>query len=295
MNTEPVQAPAEAQPDDKKILPVDTATAVDLMADAPLITDGEDVAIANESFIRENFPIVGQALDSIVGLLKTLTPIEKVLGDQQRLQGIVGNVDYMSLGPLLVDVPEGLNTDYLTYLTVVEQLYEHAAQVETVLLDPLQRHLAQLVSSPTARYTFNPALDKQVREFSRERDQIRSQLDKCFTNSGKSKIHYQKAFRRNGDWRDIYATAERIMKLSELDTTRIMKKAEQISELSDTLVKLNASGELPTMDAKTFEATRFMMQAAAEEVSMISIAYYHGKAGTTALSLVVKQLIKNYG
>lgn len=295
MNTEQVQAPAEAQPDDKKILPVDTAAAVELLADAPLITDGDDVAIANESFLRENFPQIGQALDSIASLLKTTTPIEKVLGDQQRLLGVVGNIDYMSLGPLLVDVPEGLDTDYLTYLNVVEQLYKHATLVEAAILDPLQRHLAQLVSSPTARYTYNAALDKQVREFSRERDQIRTQLDKCFTSSGKTKIHYQKAFRRNGDWRDIYGQAEKIMKLSQMDTSRIMKKAEQISELNDTLVKLNAAGELPAMDAKTFEATRFMMQAAAEEISMISIAYYHGKAGTTALSNVVKQLIKNYG
>jgi len=298
MNTEPVQAPAEAKSADQNMIPVDTERDVQDLQDAPMIADGSDVevtGVATEGFLKDKFPTLASTLDSVIGLLTNTRPIERQLGDFNRLSAVLSNTDYMTLGPLLVDVPEGLNTDYLTYLNVVERLYRHAAQAQSEVLTPLQRHLAQLISSQHHRYVYNPVLDKKIRKFAAEREVIRIELNKCFTDSGKTKLHYDRAFRRNGDWKDIYNVAEIVQTQTLVSPTAVQKQVQEISELANQLVKQVNAGEVPGMDQQTYVATEFWMQAAAEEVSLISVGYYHANAACTCLANITKQLVKNYG
>ena len=298
MNTEPVQAPAEAKPADQNLQPIDTKQDVLDMQDAPMIADGSDVeviGVATEGFLKEKFPGLATALDSVLSLLTNTRPVERQLGDFNRLSAILTNTDFMTLGPLLVDVPEGLNTDYLTYLKVVERLYLHAEQAQSEVLTPLQRHLSQLISSNHHRYVYNPVLDKKIRKFNAEREEIRTALNKCFTDTGKTKLHYDRAFRRNGDWAEIYSVVERLQKQTKLSPASVQKQVQEISELTNHLAKLSSAGEIPGMDQQTYTATEFWVRTAAEEVSMISVGYYHANAATTCLANVVKQLVKNYG
>ena len=297
MNTEPVQAPAESQPADQNVIPVDTQRDVLELQDAPMIAKGSDVevmGVATEGFLKEKFPTFATALDSVIGLLTNVRPIERQLGDFNRLSAILSSTDYMTLGPLLVDVPEGLDTDYLTYLSVVERLYRHVAQAQSELLTPLQRHLAQLISSQHHRYVYNPVLDKKIRKFSAEREEIRLELNKCFSNTGKSKLHYDRAFRRNSDWKDIYNVAEIIQSQTLVSPAAVQKQVQEISELANQLAKLANAGEVPGMDQQTYNATEFWVRSAAEEVSMISVGYYHANAACTCLANITKQLVKNY-
>lgn len=298
MNTEPVQAPAEAKEEDQNTVVVDTQEDVLNLEDAPMIPEGSDVAVvglATEGILRETFPRLGAALDSVLGLLSNSTPNDKPLGNYHRLEGILASTDYMTLGPLLVDVPEGLNTDYLTYLKVVEKLYKHVARVQTEVLTPLQKHLGQLISMSHHRYVYNPVLDRSIRKFDSERNEIRGLLNKCFTDSAKTKLHYDRAFKRNGDWGDVYDVVERTQRLSRLPVEAIQKQVQEISELTNHLTKLVNEGEVASMDQQTLSATQYWIEVAAEEVSMISVGYYHVNAATTCLNNIVKQLIKNYG
>lgn len=312
MQTPPIQTPAEtihepvktsttavvdnhssAAPNPAVVLPTeDDKDKGNDYAEQPEVTTTPSVelVLANESFLKDNFPLLSQALDAVTGLLKGAKPVDKILGDRTKLENALSTVDYHTIAALLVPVPPGLKTDYLTYARVVLGLFEHASTTLVDVIDPLIKRLSMLISSEPARYSYNPIADQAFQKQALLQRDLRKALDACFDDSDKSRVYYEQAIRRNRDWVELYTVVDKITRASKLDYARIDKRVEEANALTAQIVEMNQKGEFSTMTKRSFDSITQMLSVAAEAVTLLSSAAYHGRALETSLQALVKQL-----
>lgn len=224
-----------------------------------------------------------------------LTPIDKLLGDKRRFLKVINETNYVTISPMLVQVPEGFKGNYLEYVTLIRDIMVMETSIEQDILIPFKNILSNIIANPNARFQFDRKAYERILKKSKERSEIQAKLNAMFDNSSNTKASYGNVISRNADWEEVFSITEEIGRLSHTDLRSVKARVEEIVTLLDTVSEMNKEGELTKLHPDLLRHIGELTQASAEGTAFVSVAYYHGRTAFEVLSKLIKDLVKVLG
>lgn len=251
--------------------------------------------LAMESALRDIFNFFNDRLRNASQSLRNLSPIDKITEDKRRFLQVIDKVDYMTIESLLVQTPEGFKGTYLDYLSRTRQVMEAVHRVEKEVLDPLEKLVSDIIATEQARSRYDDGVHRKLKLFSTETKQASQALADMFTASLRYKSTYGEVVRRNSDWVMIFTEIEKIISASFLDVNRLIKKTDDLAKLFDTVSGMATNKNLAMYNGRQRQLLSDLAMMAADQVALVSVAFYHSRAASSSISTTVKQIIKQYG
>jgi len=150
------------------------------------------------------------------------------------------HINYADIRNIDVLVPEGLATDLLAYVRVLNQSGDLADKLESEVLAPFETWLGTMLGAPENLRNLSQNL--QIPGFRlHDTKAVEKKIQDSFTHSGRreSLVKYGKAFHRNQDIYDLVKELEKLERAFGLDgQKRIVKLTERITMMMGELVTM---------------------------------------------------------
>lgn len=175
------------------------------------------------------------------------------------------HVNYADIRNIDVLVPEGLDTDLLSYVRVLNQSGDLAEKLESEVLGPFEKWLATMLGAPENLRNLTQNL--QIPDFRlHDTKVVEKKIQDCFIHSGRREglVKYGKAFHRNQDLFELVKELEKLEKAFGLDgQKRIVQLTERITMMMGELVtmingnpNLVSSASVKNLSDITFQLAR---------------------------------------
>lgn len=253
----------------------------------------QELDASMENFLARAMGRIGDGLRGTYQNLRDLSPLKLMLSDERRFLSVIEKNDYMGIAALNVNVPEGLQVDYLTFAELTHEVARHCASLNTEVLEPIRKVLAEIVSQPQAKYDMKRELVKAFNEREAHRKQIHQALLACFNDSHVKIVPYERAIQRNADWKAVTARCVQIEREVTLDKAQLQKDVAEILSLVEALVELiETDSSFTKLNPKLKTQMADLVRQAAEEVSFLNVSFYFSQMLFTNISFTMKELIK---
>lgn len=214
-------------------------------------------------------------------------------GDKSKFEKVLQQKSFVNIAPILVTVPEGLAVPYLEYLEQLEPAVEYASSVMIQVLVPYSMYLANIVTNKDAKLS-SVEFGKQHTRWEQSRNNFNTKLGSCFApGSMRSEVPYNKAVRRNADWKEVFEKIEVISrKINSVKRTEIKQTVDSCVHMIDTIQRMIDRNEL---DGVTPQVSRGLAEGAyqvAREVEFFSLVYYRCLAVVGSVENTVKRINK---
>lgn len=252
-----------------------------------------ELDVSTEGFFSRLFGRIGDSLRFSLQSIRGFTDVEAIADDKSRLLGVLKDADYLDLGALKVNVPEGLQVDYLTFTNIVEQCVEYVDGVRDQVITPFKQYLASVISNPQAKYLPPTKLLEAIDKHEATRLSLINQLKACFNNTHAKTIPYEQAISRNADWDVVLEKATRLSRAFNFDRKALASDVEDLQALLDTLYnRFEHDVEFKKLNPKLTNVIFRYTTIAADSVAFYAVSFYHLQSLTQNLNFTIKFLIK---
>lgn len=192
--------------------------------------------------------------------------------DDRKAQSTLRKINYITLSPVDVYVPVGLNVRYLDYVTVLERVMPLVQSTLNQTLRPTAAWLAELATNPDRLTALRP---KDFPITTDAVDVARRELAACFEKGGvKDKRGFGEMFDRNNDWATVVSKANALI-VSQKSVSRkdVIAKVEEINHALNIIAGVIEKGDVQ-VSAPT--VTQFAKQsyAMAQQLELFSTYEY---------------------
>ena len=146
---------------------------------------------------------------------------------------------YTDFKNVTVFVPQGLDTTYLDYQSVLTDAVAASVKLEEAVLDPLIKWLGERLGNPMSLSSSVSAL--RIPGFAALKiEAIEERIHESFIKTGQkqSEVPYPQAIRRQGDWDTMVKGIESMeMLMTEDYHKRLLEKMRRLDDLLATLVR----------------------------------------------------------
>lgn len=213
--------------------------------------------------------------------------------DFARVIRVAENNVYTNDKDIKVAVPEGLTTNYVAYLDVLEQMVDASIDFYDNTLLPFKGWVGECLNDPTKLESIRghngvKVLDPEV---------IIKARGKLIKGSA-TEVKYGQAFRRNGDWEEIEKRVNRILERMAgahsptIVNDAVMRLDSSIGALIDAMVDpqktYNAS-------PKNVEALALLCYNLAKMIEFYGLTCYSVQSTATALNVAAEKYLKARG
>lgn len=203
----------------------------------PLVVSQE---FFSPSKILDNLP---SFRDDLRNFFQDREETQNIIGSNRvpNVRGMVRRIQKMSYADLRVipvQVPPGLQCNYLTYLSALDDAVAINEGLMDNVLGPFARWLAIGLSDPDTLRSLGSG--RRIQDFKPHNvDGVSLALGKCFkTGSGVHVRKFGDAFERIADVKEVYESADDLAgRFLKTDRKAVQQKVEEISALLDTLIE----------------------------------------------------------
>lgn len=201
---------------------------------------------------------------------------------------LLKKIDYVTLSPVEIYIPPGLNVDLLTYADVLNDAKGPAVALVEDVLKPTLKWLSLLMADPEKL--------SSVRDMRRESGLIlndlqghRDAIKKCFnSDDSRDRIAYSKAVKRHADFLEaVKVTNEINEQLKGISTDEILELVGEIAGIIDRMI------EYVTLGDSRYKVQASVIRDMAETVSEIAKHVEYFSVFTYSVLLMTKALEDN--
>jgi hypothetical protein len=242
-----------------------------------------------------------QALD-VTGMLKKMMPDIKthfsnfisrfssndkpipLSKDNRAFIKLLEKHNYVDLEPIAVDVPEGLDVDFLAFAHILNSAVDHAVKVQQ-LLNTYTTYLAMLITNEFQRFETKNSV-QVYQGMAAEREQILKEMGACFKQgSHETKAKYGDMIQRNKDWELIFGESDKLSKtINSVGRDALNSKVKEAAQLMDKVIQMLKDGK---MESTAHEVAQELSEGAyqiASELEFFSVVYYRVLGFVTAVN-----------
>lgn len=252
-----------------------------------------DLDVSVEGFFDRFFGRIGDSLRFSLQSLRGLTNVERIADDQSRLVKLVSDADYLDMAALKVNVPEGLQVDYLTFANIIRDSVDYTLNVKAQVIDPYKKYLASVISSAQTKYAPPKDLLAMIDQHEARRASLVKQLSACFNNTHAKTISYEQAINRNADWDAVLNLATRMGRDFQVERDALAKDVGDLQTLlNDLHDRFNIDPDFKRLNPKLAQTIFHYTTVAANSVAFYTVTFYHLQSLTQNLNFTIKFLIK---
>lgn len=236
-------------------------------------------------------PRIGDTLRRSWQAIANHTSKERITGDTSRFMSLIGKETYLDLSSLIIECPEGLQTDYLTYSNALVAAVKFSTETQSKIVKDLRQHLSNLLNGNMLSYS-PTGLEKGIINRIKDRELIEKEIKKCLDRSTNRKISYGVAINRNSDWTGVFENIEKMQMLDKHSRDQMRLDLEAINELIDAVVAKVSSPDNIRINKQAVKYTSELIYAVGEEAKFVAQTYTLTEALFERLSNGVDHIIR---
>ena len=254
----------------------------------------ESFAGANATELLTNtFPNLYEGIVKFFGTFNPNEPSVELNKDEIKFIKSLEAHKYSDLMPLLAYVPDGLNTDYLSYAKTLLPAAAHAATILSNTLSKYTVFLGGLINNQDSKFSTN-SFEITYRELERVRDDLNKKIGMCFKHgSSKSEVTYGDVVTRNNDWERLLPIVRNMTQLiNGVDRKQLNNKIKECGELLDVILKKVENKEFEGMSPEAITNLSDGAYQMARELEFFSSVYYRVMSLTTCIKHTMEHYYK---
>jgi hypothetical protein len=246
------------------------------------------------SKLKELLPSITASFAKMRGFVQTQDPIniQGFTATQTAAINAGEKHSYAELREIKVQVPQGMQSDFVTTLEALLLLTQHVKGAYRDVLQPYVQFLAQVAGHDGSRLATNDER-KHYEKLEENREALISGLTKCFGSSTQSHARYGDAVARNADLPKIFELAKACGDTINSVTPKQVKDC--VSQASDYLGVLYENLNTAQDPKTSHEFAQHLSLGAyqvAKEVELYSLTHYRVLVMVQSVSELSKTLNK---
>lgn len=242
--------------------------------------------------LKTTMPSLVNGFQALVNTIKPKETVMALTVKEAVLLKRVEQITYINLSDLMLPVPEGMQTKYLTYIAILEDAIEYAQGIATNL-EEFTKWVAKIITNASMRND-TARHDNRWRKMQDEREVRYKAIGSCFGITNNDKLKYSKLLDRNADWHEVINRAHGLTKaINKIDRTELLKQSKHVQSL---LEKVLETSKRNGFDATSPEVLASLSEGSfqiASELEFYSVVFYRTSTFLNRLEVAIATLDKS--
>jgi len=242
--------------------------------------------------LKTTMPSLVNGFQALVNTIKPKETVMALTVKEAVLLKRVEQITYINLADLMLPVPEGMQTKYLTYIAILEDAIEYAQGIATNL-EEFTKWVAKIITNASMRND-TARHDNRWRKMQDEREVRYKAIGSCFGTTNNDKLKYSKLLDRNADWHEVINRAHGLTKaINKIDRTELLKQSKHVQSL---LEKVLETSKRNGFDATSPEVLASLSEGSfqiASELEFYSVVFYRTSTFLNRLEAAIATLDKS--
>lgn len=213
-------------------------------------------------------------------------PIE--LRPSKKMEKYLLSTPYSETMYFRADVPEGFNTTYLEYLSILSRAQQRANDIIDNVLIPFEQFVGRLISDEQYRHQIGLEI-KQFRNLEKDYEDITGYLAKCFKlNSYKASAPFHEVVKRANDWKEVFEKTSKLRDLYQaFPRSSLNKRLNILYDNLDALMVQISKDQYRHIEKETRIALASGMYSVAKEIELAASTTYRSKVFITVINSTI--------
>lgn len=242
--------------------------------------------------LKTTMPSLVNGFQALVNTIKPKETVMALTVKEAVLLNRVEQITYINLSDLMLPVPEGMQTKYLTYIVILEDAIEYAQGI-AANLEEFTKWVAKIITNASMRND-TARHDNRWRKMQDEREVRYKAIGSCFGTTNNDKLKYSKLLDRNADWHEVINRAHGLTKaINKIDRTELLKQSKHVQSL---LEKVLETSKRNGFDATSPEVLASLSEGSfqiASELEFYSVVFYRTSTFLNRLEAAIATLDKS--
>lgn len=242
--------------------------------------------------LKTTMPSLVNGFQALVNTIKPKETVMALTVKEAVLLNRVEKITYINLADLMLPVPEGMQTKYLTYIAILEDAIEYAQGI-AANLEEFTKWVAKIITNASMRND-TARHDNRWRKMQDEREVRYKAIGSCFGTTNNDKLKYSKLLDRNADWHEVINRAHGLTKaINKIDRTELLKQSKHVQSL---LEKVLETSKRNGFDATSPEVLASLSEGSfqiASELEFYSVVFYRTSTFLNRLEAAIATLDKS--
>ena len=242
--------------------------------------------------LKTTMPSLVNGFQALVNTIKPKETVMALTVKEAVLLKRVEQITYINLADLMLPVPEGMQTKYLTYIAILEDAIEYAQGI-AANLEEFTKWVAKIITNASMRND-TARHDNRWRKMQDEREVRYKAIGSCFGTINNDKLKYSKLLDRNADWHEVINRTHGLTKaINKIDRTELLKQSKHVQSL---LEKVLETSKRNGFDATSPEVLASLSEGSfqiASELEFYSVVFYRTSTFLNRLEAAIATLDKS--
>ena len=216
------------------------------------------------------------------------------LTNTRKIKKALRDVNYTSLSPITVYVPDGLSVTYLEYVRVLEQGQDICDGLDENVLEPFNKWISEMLTNPESLRSLRN-IDSLKGLDIHDVDTVKRDIAQCFSEeSAVVERPYNEVVLSNNEFDTVLSKLNSLVdRQSATNRTALVEKVELITENLDTLIaRIDDDPETYQMSGKNMRTLSELAYVMGREIEFYSIYAYQLRDLVLRVNETVEKLEK---